>query len=148
MNEVRDMAFHFEAVKLGFGQAKDGITLKLSLHPDEVPKDLMLAKLGTRYMVAMVQIADDDTPQMAQHKLKVENAKRSAGILCEAERFQTWLNMKGHADDISKSSAEKAVRSLCGVKSRAEFSTNEEALNIFLKLRDEFQAAIRNGEVP
>lgn len=148
MNDVREMAFSFEALKLGFGQAKDGFTLKLQLHPDNVPKDLLGAPLMTRYMVAMVEIGADESPVAAKGRLEAANAKKSAGMLCENERFQTWVHLAGYADEISKKAAEDAVRTFCGVRSRAEFSTNSEALARFVEMRDAFHKAVRNGEVP
>ena len=35
MTEVRDAAVNFEAVKISMSQDRNGITLRLSLHPNE-----------------------------------------------------------------------------------------------------------------
>ncbi len=59
---IRHAAMNFEAVKVSMSQDKNGITLRLSVHPNDCPKELHTDWVGTRYMVAMVRLQDDDTP--------------------------------------------------------------------------------------
>lgn len=147
MSEIRDAAVHFEAVKIAVSQDKNGLVLKLSIHPDQVPKDLILSPLGTRYMVAAVQLGDDDTPIKGKDKTEGERAVAIAGALCRNERFRSWMAKCGYADDDTPDGVAKGLRSICGVSSRAELATNEEARISFMELRDLFEADFKRGMV-
>ena len=46
----------FESVKAGLRQSKEGYMLTLSVHPDDLPDDLMRDFVGSRYMVVMVRV--------------------------------------------------------------------------------------------
>ncbi len=50
-------------VKLhGFRRTADGVVVSFVVHPAEVPNALALDPLGTRYMLALAAIGDDETP--------------------------------------------------------------------------------------
>jgi hypothetical protein len=50
-------------VKLhGFRRTQDGVVVSFVLHPAEVPQALALDPLGTRYMLALAAIGDDEEP--------------------------------------------------------------------------------------
>lgn len=136
---------HFEAAKIAFGQDRNGLILKLSIHPDQVPKDVMLAPLGTRYMVVMVQLGDDDKPVQGKDKTEGQKAIASAGMLVQNERFTKWMHQKGYTENDSVAAATKGIREICGVVSRSEFATNETARNAFTELRSEFHADFKKG---
>lgn len=59
---AREAAVNFEAKKTGFGQAQDGWSLTLRIQDNDVPAHVRDAKKGTRYMVALVEIGDDEQP--------------------------------------------------------------------------------------
>ena len=59
---AREAATHFEAKKTGFGQAQDGWSLTLRIQDADVPAFVRDAKKGTRYMIALVEIGDDEQP--------------------------------------------------------------------------------------
>jgi len=59
---IKDIAMNFEAVKVSMSQDKNGIILRLNVHPNDCPKELHTDWVGTRYVVAMVKLQDDDTP--------------------------------------------------------------------------------------
>ena len=52
----------FEAIKTALKQTKDGYSLSLAVHPDELPDNLMRDFVGSRYMVVMVRINDNEQP--------------------------------------------------------------------------------------
>lgn len=60
---ARENAVHCEARKIAFRQTKDGVVISFVLHPDEVPNSLATAALGTRYVLALVELNDDETPK-------------------------------------------------------------------------------------
>ncbi len=88
---------HCEAKKHAYRQTQDGIVVSFVLHPNEVPDDLALAALGTRYMLALSRIGDDEEPQEPEQKPKrpVERWEsmspvKQAAILCNDDQFQDW----------------------------------------------------------
>ena len=52
----------FEAVKTSMMQDKNGTNIKLTIHPNDVPQDLHKDWVGSRYMVVMVKVNEDGTP--------------------------------------------------------------------------------------
>lgn len=56
------MSGHFEAKKIAWRQTKDGLVLALAVHPDEMPKEMALSPLNTRYMIGFAEIGDDEEP--------------------------------------------------------------------------------------
>lgn len=139
---AKDIAMHFEAVKVSMSQDKNGIILRLNVHPNDCPKELHTDWVGTRYMVAMVKLNDDDTPDDRGH-VAIERLKASAGLLCRNEEFFAFLVQCGMAIPCSEASqmeaaAADAIRDFCGIRSRSEFSSNEDARQKFETLRAEF----------
>jgi hypothetical protein len=132
-------AVTFEGAKLYLKQDGRGFVLSILVHPNEVPMDLMMAPINTRYTVAMVEMADDGS--VVEPKLKSEGEKlvASAGMLCKNERFINWLHKNGKIDVKDETKAEEFVRSYCGIKSRADLNTNYEARERFKKLRELFK---------
>lgn len=147
MSEIRDIAINFEAVKVSMNQDKNGLMLKLAIHPSDAPQDLVVAPVGTRYMIAAVMLNDQDEPTIGIKKREADAIISIAGALCRNERFQTWLVDTGLAFSGTEKGAVDAVREFCGIKSRSEFSTNETARNKFIALRDEFEADYKKGKV-
>lgn len=147
MNDIRDAAVHFEGVKIALTQDKNGLVLKLSIHPDDVPKDVILDPLGARYMVAMVRLNEADEPTKGKDKSEGERAVAIAGALCRNPRFRTWMVRKGYADDETPEKVADGLRQICMVQSRAELATNEEARKSFLELRDLFESEFKRGMV-
>jgi hypothetical protein len=60
---AREAAVHCEAKKHGYRQTQDGIVVSFVLHPEEIPDALATASLGTRYMLALVEIGEDEKPK-------------------------------------------------------------------------------------
>lgn len=60
--QARAAACNFEAKKTGFGQAQDGWSITLRVQHDDLPAHIKDARKGTRYMVALVEIGDDEQP--------------------------------------------------------------------------------------
>jgi uncharacterized OB-fold protein len=60
---ARESALHCEAKKHSYRQTQDGVVLSFVLHPQDVPSSLATAALGTRYILALVELNDDETPK-------------------------------------------------------------------------------------
>jgi len=136
-----------EVVKIAMSQDKNGHILKLSIHPNDLPKDLVLDPLGSRYVMVLAKLNDQDEVVKPNHKSEGDKAVDIAGLLCRNERFIKWMHDSGHSEGESPWHTAEAIRSFCGVKSRAELATNEEARHTFNNLKHEFEVALKAGDV-
>jgi hypothetical protein len=126
------MALQFEARKVALKQDRTGYVLTLSLHPDEIPVELLRDFVGSRYGCALVRIQDDETPTAYSNRVQ------TAGMLCRSVEFQEFL---GTMDEIS-AAAELCKR--CGIESRSELNGNEEAQMAFDALVLEYKTGVNN----
>ena len=136
---------HCEAKKHGYRQTADGIVVSFVLHPNEVPDDLALAALGTRYMLAFTRIGDDEEPQVPEIKRPARPfaslpRSQQAGILCGDETFQQWIAIH-YAFAKNESGARSFVISYCQVNSRRELDVSDEAATVWDALRGQFEIA-------
>lgn len=152
-------AVHCEAKLHGFRRTADGVVVSFVLHPAEVPQALALDPLGTRYMLALCAISDDEQPvSLAGHsipstkgsvatgssprkdapaggpKTPGERAVIRAAILCGEPRFRIWLA----GDNITEAGAASMLREACGVASRGDLAHDAAALDRFMKLETEY----------
>lgn len=149
MNEWADRnTVQCEVVKIAMAQDKNGHILKLSIHPNDLPKDLVLDPLGTRYVMVLARLNDQDEVEPPREKTDAEKCVDIAGLLCRNRRFISWLAAVGYSTGGTEQHAINAIRDLCGIKSRAEFRTDEDARRIFMDLKAEFEEAVKKGEVP
>jgi len=123
---------NFEAVKTSMSQSKTGTILRLAIHPNDVPASLHTDWVGTRYMVVMVPLNDDETPKVNERDEHVRAAIRSAGMLCRNTDFQVFMGTASEEDCIT------ALRTDLGILSRAELKINEQALKRFEEIREAF----------
>ena len=142
MDDVREAAVNFEAVKVSMSQTKDGIILRLALHPNECPPSLHTDWVGSRYMVAMVKLGDDDTPQIPEQNREISKMISQAGLLCRNPEFAEYMKMCGFIDDYDPTDCEAVVadglRSYLGIKSRGELRNNSQAREQFKSLLEKF----------
>lgn len=120
------MPLQFEARKVALKQDRTGFILTLSLHPDEIPDDLVRDFVGTRYACAFVRINDDETP--ADHNNRVQRA----AMLCKNPEFQQHLGVDSEMD------AAKVLCESCGITSRTELHGNKQAQEKFDAIVREF----------
>lgn len=143
MTDIREAHTQFEAVKIAMTQDKNGHILKLAIHPNDTPEDIMRDAVGSRYMVVLVRMDDQGQPVASQSTEDGIKAVRLAGTLCGDEDFQQWLVEQQEADEMSEVAASVALRRLLKVTSRKELKTDREARQRLLAIRDEFVATYR-----
>jgi hypothetical protein len=131
MTEIRDAAVNFESVKLSLKQDKSGFILTMAIHPNDVPDSLLRDWVGSRYMVAMVKMDDEDKPIEPPEVAEGKKAVQMAGTLCKEEKFQRWL---GEGLDMSEDEAAEALCEIVGISSRSELKTNAAARKHFLEI--------------
>tara|TARA_R110000822_G_scaffold88900_6_gene205693 strand:+ start:349 stop:594 length:246 start_codon:yes stop_codon:yes gene_type:complete len=61
---------NFEAVKTSMMQDKNGTNIRLTIHPNDVPPELHKDWIGSRYMVVMVKLNEDGTPDNGENNVK------------------------------------------------------------------------------
>lgn len=134
MSEVKQNAINFEAVKIGLSQTdKSGVILRLSIHPHDVPTEVLTDALGSRYVVAMVKLNDQDEVETRQHEQAIQRLIASCGLLCREPDFHAFLGVD------NEDAAIQSVREQCGVVSRTEFRDNVYAREAFRKIREEYK---------
>tara|TARA_R100001510_G_scaffold24017_1_gene21114 strand:- start:10705 stop:11118 length:414 start_codon:yes stop_codon:yes gene_type:complete len=133
MSEVRDNAMNFEAVKVSMSQNKEGVILRLSVHPNDCPSDLHTDWVGSRYMVAMVKLNDQDEIETRQNEQAIQRLIASCGLLCRELDFQSFLGVD------SEDKAVDSIREKCGISSRSEFRDNVLARESFIRIREEYK---------
>lgn len=160
-------ASHCEAKLHGFRRTADGVVVSFVLHPAEVPQALALDPLGTRYMLALCAIGDDeqpvssagtsthqqkgsaatvgspgkDAPKLAgEHKSPAERAVIRAALLPRDRRFQAWVSEQWGGREIGEAEAAVFIRShCCDAKSRALIADEPDYLERFLALETSFR---------
>src|SRR3990167_8438755 len=147
---ARKVALHGEAKKHGYRQTREGVVVSFALHPREVPGGLATAPLGTRYMLALAEIGDDEQPV----ERKPHSFAQRAGILCQegsfrmflGERFEReWDQSRNEHDLDIEDTAAHILRAYCGVTSRKDLIEGTPAGDKFRDLVAEFEAWKRVG---
>jgi len=157
-----------EVKKDGLRQTQDGIwKLTVTVHPADMPVNLMLAPMGTRYGLAMVVIEDEQSANNAQsnckeildssavkEKLTTQNAKQPsineksegakllsrAHCLCGEESFQNYAAIgRGQKEIPCDDTAKFYIYQVCRIDSRSELTTNPEAQAKFRQLDQKYK---------
>ena len=128
----------FEGVKVALKQDKTGYVLTLSLHPDDIPEELLRDFVGSRYQVVMVRIGGDESPMDREAEFAGEKYIRTAGMLCKDPKFWQYLYDDAQILDETEAQATEWLRDYLNIKSRSELKTNENAQKLFYKLMKEF----------
>lgn len=114
--------------------------LSLAVHPDEIPDDLMRDFVGSRYVVVMVRLGDDETPMVREEEFPGDAAVKMAGILCRDPQFWEWLNKKEWLMEQNEKACTEWLISYLSIESRKELKTDKEARDLFNLLRKSFDA--------
>jgi hypothetical protein len=141
---VREMAMAFEGKKISMRQDGKGTYITISIHPGEVPMDLLAQPVGCRYQIAMVLLDDQDNPVKGRDADEGDKAVQSAAMLSRNPKFQKWMDRAGLAIISSEDACADGIRHYCGIDSRAELRTNHEARKLFNELRNRFEGDFLN----
>jgi hypothetical protein len=134
----------FEAIKTALKQTKDGYGLSLAVHPDDLPEDLMRDFVGSRYMVVMVRIGDNEQPVNRELEFPGDHAVKMAGMMCRDSEFWKWIKLKTGADVTSEKECAQWLSDFLNIQSRKELKENQEVREVFNKYRKEFETWKRN----
>ena len=129
----------FEGVKVALKQDRTGYILTLSVHPDEVPEEILRDFVGARYQVVMVRLTNEERPMIREQEHSGDMV-RLAGILCRDPMFQRFLLEAGQTFDASEDIATAWLKEELGIQSRAELRENNAAASQLRIINQEFQA--------
>ena len=130
---------NFEAVKVALKQDKTGYVLTLSLHPDEIPEELLRDYVGARYQVVMVRLNGSEQPMDRQEEFEGDRAIRIAGLLCRDPKFWKFLFDDSQIFEEDEESCTDWLRDYLGVQSRSELKTSEDARKRLDKIHREYK---------
>ena len=125
-------------------QDRTGYVLTLSLHPDDVPDEILRDFVGARYQVVMVRLGGTDQPMIREQEYAPDPVK-IAGILCRDENFHRFLMETGQTMVAKEQATIDWMRNELGIASRAELKTNTEASRHLFTINEEFKAWKRNA---
>ena len=133
--------------------SKTGPTITLALHDiDELSR--VQGMDGKRYMLALVEIGDDEQPVQPKagevvEKMKGGHLARQAGIWCDTPHFWGWLESVHHMPVKNSNKAADVLREMLGIGSRAELDNNESAAERFqTKIRAPFMKYMARFSCP
>jgi hypothetical protein len=130
----------FEGVKVALKQDKTGYVLTLSLHPDDIPEELLRDFVGARYQVVMVRINGHEEPMDRQNEFEGDRAIRIAGLLCRDEKFWNYLYEDNQILEAKEKEATDWLRDYLNIPSRSELKTNPQARLLLNQLHKEYSA--------
>lgn len=136
-----------EVVKIAMSQDKNGHILKVAIHPSDLPKDLMLDPLGTRYVMVLARLNDQDEVVQPKDKSEADKAISMAGLLCRNQRFIDWMFDFGQSYSRDEAGTVDGVKTYCGIESRKDFRTDEDARRRFFALVELFESEVKKGKV-
>lgn len=126
----------FEAVKVALKQDRTGYILTLNIHPDDLDERILRDFVGSRYMVVMARIDENQQPL---NRGEFVDPVKLAGILCKSKEFQLFLQDIGELFDITEKDAVDWLRQELKITSRSEIKGNEEATRRLLQINEEFK---------
>ncbi len=170
---ARAAAMQMECKKHELRQLQNGEwKITFSIHPDEMPQAMMTAAMGTRFIMAVVEIGDDEKPvkqeerttkkpqKHAENSAKTDDStpppkwgdmkpSNQAGIRCEQDAFRKYMLDVVFVGNIAVDNVSTAemVRSYCGVMSRSELDSDDEAHQLWIELDESFRAWMKEAEV-
>ena len=127
----------FEANKVALKQDKTGFVLTLSIHPDEIPEEIIRDFVGARYQVVMVRINGEERP-MNRDQEYAHDGTRTAVLLCKDPSFHKFLQEGGHIFVAAEEDSTEWLKEYLGVQSRSEIKDNANALEKMRSLYKEF----------
>lgn len=127
---------NFEAVKVAMKQDRSGYILTLSVHPDEVPSEIMRDFVGSRYQVVMVRLGDDGQPL---DRNAFRDPVKAAGILCRDKGFTKYLFQTDQIPELKESHATEWLKSECFIFSRAELKDNRLAAARLWEIEEDYE---------
>ncbi len=132
-NDIRDAAISVEAKLAGHSKRMDGgLNLRFQVHPNDISPELRDAEIGTRYLIALVQLNDQEEPVVPRKTKPEHRLATQAAILCKDPLFQMFLrNVWAMPGCVDEASTAIALRDMWGIESRRELVPGSKAAEQF-----------------
>lgn len=128
-------AIPLEVKKDGLQQRQNGDwVLRFVVQAADMDQRLTNAAMGTRFMAALVEVADNGEPEeKPKGKLDWRDVQPAAqaGIRSGEPRFRDYLAVEHGITTNTKEEAAAAIRDLCGVNSRSQLGVNHKARTLW-----------------
>lgn len=132
---ARPEPIHFECVKIGASQNKDGWILRLAIHPSDMNEAIALAPSGARFYCVLSEMPESLEDADRQEG---ERAVTLAGIVCKEHEFWRFLYERYsaalEAPVQNEKDAVNFLRGILGIKTRADLRDNQKARETFLDI--------------
>lgn len=138
-----------EVLKIALRQTKDGLAVTFLIHPEDMHPSLLSDPIGSRYMVKLVRVDENEQPVVQSESLMrvddspirkaQKNIIASAGILCRDKDFQQWLFKRRISVEPSEAGAVEGLHAYLRIHSRAQLAESQRARRAFIELRGEFE---------
>lgn len=104
-------AIHCEVRKAAYRQSKDGLVVSFVIHPNEMPPALATSPLGTRYMLALAEIGDEEQPVAPASPARPNEAleRPSAGAAGSSGRSEAARERYQTSDEMAKACARAGI---------------------------------------
>jgi hypothetical protein len=129
----------FESVKVALKQDKTGFVLTLSIHPDDLPEEILRDFVGARYQVVMVRLNNEERP-MNREQEHSNDGVRTAGMLCRDPKFHKFLYDGGHIFIANEEEATGWMKEYLDINSRTEIKESARAQEKLRGITQEFSA--------
>jgi len=137
-SKITMKTIQFEGVKVALKQDKTGYVLTLSMHPDDIPEELLRDFVGARYQVVMVRLDTNEAPIDRQEEFAGDRALRIAGMLCRDPKFWEFLYSRSDISTKDYENATQWLRFYLDLESRSQLKTNAVAQTQLDKLYREY----------
>lgn len=149
MSNVRDAAQSLECSLMILRKDKDGWVFGFRVHPNDAPRSLLDASLGTRFQMVFFEIADDETFVVPEEVRKGKAAVATAGQMCREDQFQKWMLDKAglwkpDGGEFEQTTA-NLLREYLNIESRSDLLEDENARENFRELIQEYRDDTREG---
>lgn len=140
MSNPSEAAVHLEAVLIAMNKTKDGFKTVFVIHPSDCPEELLRAPVGSRYMMALVQLDERDQPIFTTPRPKDDGAEavQYAGRLCKEPAFMRWFWRRGFCSAPNEERVSEGLRVALKIASRSELATNETARREFYEFANQY----------
>jgi hypothetical protein len=128
----------FEGVKVALKQDRTGYILTLSIHPDDLPEEILRDFVGARYQVVMVRLNGNEQPMNRDTENGADPVKL-AGMLCRDTDFQNFLFDIGNVFAASEKDAIDWMVEEFEIESRADLRNKPDAARRLYKIKEEFK---------
>ena len=148
MSDIKDAAQSIECSLMILRKDKDGWVFGFRVHPNEAPRSLLDASLGTRFQIVFFEIADDETFVVPEDVRRGKSAVATAGQMCRENPFQEWMMKKAgiynqDGMDLEGMTA-NLLREYLNIESRGDLLEDEAARENFRELIQEYRNETRD----